>query len=76
VACFRTAQVLTKSTSARLCGRFSGENRDSMPRMSPGANRVWASMAPVRKPTPSGLHGTKPMPSSWHRGITCYIRLT
>jgi len=62
---FRSAQRFTSSTSARLCGRFSGEKRDSTPRMSPSANRVFRSMAPVRNPTPSGLHGTKPMPSSW-----------
>src|SRR5215207_4711882 len=29
VACFRLAQLLTRSTSARLWGRFSGEDRDS-----------------------------------------------
>ena len=45
VAFFRSAQRFTSSTSARLCGRFSGENRDSTLRMSPGANRVFASMA-------------------------------
>ena len=50
--------------------RFSRENLDSTPRMSPSANRVLASMAPVRKPTPSGLQGTKPMPSSWQSGRT------
>ena len=43
VACFRPAQPFNSSTSVRLCGRFSGENRDSTPRMSPGANRVFAS---------------------------------
>ena len=32
-----------------------------MPRMSPGAKRVFSSMAPVRNCTPSGLHGTKPI---------------
>jgi hypothetical protein len=53
VACFRTAQLLAKSTSARLWGRFSGENLDSILRMSPSANRIFASMAPVRKPTPN-----------------------
>ena len=39
VDCFRLAQLFTRSTSARLWGRLSGENRDSTPRMSPGANR-------------------------------------
>ena len=29
VACFRSAHVFSKSTSAKLWGRFSGENRDS-----------------------------------------------
>jgi hypothetical protein len=41
---------------------FSGEKWVSIPRMSPCANRVVASTAPVMKPTPSGLHGTNPMP--------------
>ena len=50
VACFRSAQRFTSATSCRLCGRFSGEKRDSMPRMSPSAKRVFASIAPVRKP--------------------------
>ena len=70
VARFRSAHVLTSSTSFRFWGRFSGENRDSPLRMSPSANRVLASMAPVRNPTPSGLHGTKPMPSSSQSGMT------
>ena len=32
--------------------------------MSWSANSVLASMVPVRKPLPSGLNGTNPMPSS------------
>jgi hypothetical protein len=33
-------------------------------RMSPGVNSVVVLTVPVRKPLPSGLNGTKPMPSS------------
>jgi DNA-binding transcriptional LysR family regulator len=33
-------------------------------RKSPGAKEVASSIFPVRKPLPSGLKGTKPMPSS------------
>ncbi len=61
---------LNSFTSARFWGRFSAEKRASMLRTSPCAKVVCSSIAPVRKPTPSGLHGTKPMPSSWHVGMT------
>src|SRR5215213_3126876 len=44
VDCFRLAQLLTRSTNARLWAKLSGENRDSTARMSPGANRVFASI--------------------------------
>lgn len=54
VARFRSAQAFTRSTNARLCGRLSGENRDSIPRMPPSANRVLASIAPARKPPRAG----------------------
>ena len=63
-AFLRTAQRCSSATSARLCGRFSGEKRGSVLRKSPSENRESACVAPVKKPTPSGLHGTKPMPSS------------
>ena len=39
-------------------------NRGRLLRMSPSANEVCWSIAPVRKPLPSGLNGTNPMPSS------------
>ena len=33
-----------------MCGRFSGEKRDSTPRMSPGAKRVFASIGAGEEP--------------------------
>ena len=72
VARLRSAHFFTRSTSARLWGTFSRRE----PGLAPCGcrrprNRVRASMAPVRNPTPSGLHGTKPMPSSSQIGRTC-----
>ncbi len=64
VACFRSVQCFSKSTSARLWDKFSGVKRVSVLRKSLSANLVLSSMAPVRNPTPSGIQGTKPMPSS------------
>jgi HEAT repeat protein len=43
-------------------------NRGTMARKSPGANVVDASISPVRNPLPSGLNGTRPMPSSSKTG--------
>jgi len=37
-------------------------------RKSVGSNFVFSSILPVRKPAPSGLNGTKPMPSSSSTG--------
>ena len=42
----------------------SSVNRGSLLRRSSAAKLVELSMVPVRKPLPSGLNGTKPMPSS------------
>ena len=44
--------------------RFSSEKRGTVLRKSSLPNAVFSSIAPVRKPLPKGLKGTKPMPSS------------
>jgi hypothetical protein len=48
-----------------FAARASGSTkRGTVLRKSPLANSVVVSIFPVRKPLPSGLKGTKPMPSS------------
>jgi hypothetical protein len=42
----------------------SGEKRGTTERKSELSNYVFSFILPVRKPAPSGLKGTKPMPSS------------
>jgi hypothetical protein len=65
VAFFRSAMLVTRSTNARFAFRASGSvKRGTVLRKSPPANSVFSSIVPVRKPLPSGLKGTKPMPSS------------
>jgi Xylose isomerase-like TIM barrel len=56
--------VPRRSTSAWLAARASEVNRGRVARTSPSPNVVVWSMRPVRKPRPSGLNGTSPMPSS------------
>jgi hypothetical protein len=51
-------------TRARLAFNASGAKRGTWVRKSEESNWVFASILPVRKPAPSGLKGTKPMPSS------------
>ncbi len=51
-------------TTAWLALRASGAKRGTMLRKSLASKVVFSSIAPVRKPLPSGLKGTKPMPSS------------
>ena len=52
--------------------RASGEKRGTMLRKSLLSKVVVSSIVPVRKPLPSGLKGTKPMPSSSSVGsISC-----
>ena len=46
------------------------EKRGTVLRKSPLSNVVVSSIRPVRKPLPSGLKGTKPMPSSSSVGST------
>ncbi len=49
---------------------FSSVNRGLFARQSPGAIPSRPVTAPVRKPRPSGLNGTKAIPSSRQAGIT------
>jgi hypothetical protein len=65
VAFFCSAMRVSSSTKAKFALRASGSvNRGTVLRKSPLANSVVSSILPVRKPLPSGLNGTKPMPSS------------
>ena len=48
---------------------FSGENLGTVLRKSVLSNFVSAGIFPVRKPLPSGLNGTKPIPSSSNVGM-------
>src|SRR4030095_558943 len=64
VACFCSAMRFNKSTSARLAARAAGSKRGTALRNSLASNFVVASILPVRKPAPSGPHGTKPMPNA------------
>jgi hypothetical protein len=50
--------------------RASAANRGMVVRMSLLSNPVLSLIVPVRKPLPSGLYGTKPMPSSSSVGST------
>ena len=70
VAFFRAAIVPSRSTSAWFALRASGVKRGTMLRKSVLSNVVLSSILPVRKPLPSGLKGTKPMPSSSSVGST------
>ncbi len=47
-----------------MAARFSWVNRGIVARMSPAANSAVVSTVPVRKRLPSGLNGTRAMPSS------------
>ena len=46
--------------------------RGTVLRKSVLSNLVFSSILPVRKPLPSGLKGTKPMPSSSSVGMTSF----
>ena len=70
VAFFRSANLVSQSTSARFAFRVSGVKRGTTLRKSVLSNVVFSSILPVRKPLPSGLNGTKPMPSSSSVGST------
>ena len=64
VAPFRSATRPSRSTNAWFALRASGVKRGTVLRKSVLSNVVFSSILPVRKPLPSGLNGTKPMPSS------------
>ena len=55
--------------------RASGAKRGTMLRKSPLVELVVSSTFPVRNPLPSGLNGTKPMPSSSSVGRISVLRL-
>ena len=70
VACFCAAISPSRSTRAWFAFRASGVKRGTMLRKSVLSNVVFSSIVPVRKPLPSGLKGTKPIPSSSSVGRT------
>ena len=70
VAFFRSAISPSRSTRAWFAFRASGVKRGTVLRKSELSNVVFSSIFPVRKPLPSGLKGTKPMPSSSSVGRT------
>ena len=72
VACFRSAKAFSHSTKARFALRFSSVKRGTTFLKSVGSNVVLSSICPVRKPLPSGLNGTKPMPSSSSSGSVSF----
>ena len=61
---FAAASSCTLRTSARLAAKFSPWKRGECRRKSSAAKSSGEVIAPVRKPRPSGLYATKPMPSS------------
>src|SRR4051812_1598073 len=58
VACFFSANVVTKFTRAWFAFRFSSLKRGMVLRKSVLSNFVSDVILPVRKPLPSGLNGT------------------
>jgi hypothetical protein len=58
------------STSARFAARLPSANCGIVARMSLATNEAPGSAVPVRKPLPSGLKGTKPMPGAADVGST------
>src|SRR5512133_3784579 len=66
----RAAISLTRSTTGWLAARASGVKRGNRLRMSLAAKDWSLVTVPVRKPWPSGDHGTNPMPSSSQTGST------
>ena len=58
------AMLPSRSTSAWFAFRASGVKRGTVLRKSVLSKVVFSSILPVRKPLPSGLKGTKPIPSS------------
>ena len=64
VAPLRAAKASATRRTPGWPSRFSAVKRGTMFRKSRLSNVVASSILPVRKPFPSGLKGTKPMPSS------------
>src|SRR5271169_4376833 len=69
VAFLLLAILLSKSISPWFALRASGAKRGSVLRKSLLSNFVFSLILPVRKPLPSGLYGTKPIPSSSSVGM-------
>src|SRR5258705_2890556 len=66
VAFFCSAILPSRSTNALFALRFSGVKRGTTVRKSVLSNLVSSVIFPVRKPLPSGLNGTNPLPRfSW-----------
>ena len=65
----------SRSTSAWFAFRASGAKRGTVLRKSVLSNVVVSSIFPVRKPLPSGLNGTKPMPELLERRQDLRFRL-
>src|SRR5436309_2865689 len=62
----------SRSVRAWLALSASGVKRGRVLRKSELSNFAFSSILPVRKPLPSGLYGTKPIPSSSRVGITSF----
>ena len=69
--------VTDEEVERRIHDIAPGVKRGSVLRKSVLSSLVFSFIAPVRKPLPSGLYGTKPMPSSSSVGITsfCGVRV-
>ena len=59
----------SRSTNARFAFRASASKRGMVLRKSELSNVVFSSIFPVRNPLPSGLKGTKPIPSASKVGM-------
>src|ERR1700739_4291317 len=69
VAFFLFAILPSRSTSAWFALRASGVKRGNWLRKSDLSSSVFSSIFPVKKPLPSGLYGTSPIPSSTRASI-------
>src|SRR5882762_9841848 len=72
VAFLRSPILRSRSTRVWFALRASGVKRGSVLRKSVRSNVVFSLILPVRKPLPSGLYGTKPMPSCSSVGNTSF----
>src|SRR4030095_443260 len=69
---FFVAIFVRRSTIDRFVFLASGEKRGTTFRKSELSNFVFSSIFPVRNPLPSGLKGTKPIPSSSNVGNSSF----